>query len=83
MKLSEKIRNEWLGFRWLTTKQALELALEVAQLEAGNEALKNAVADLYKQRMGMSSTIKLETGLLAHDIYNALIADTKEQSNVR
>ena len=43
------------------------------QLKAENEALREAIADLYKQRMGKISTIKLETGLLAHKIYDALL----------
>lgn len=42
------------------------------------ESLREAVADLYKQRMGKISTIKLETGLLAQDIYNALLQEEKE-----
>lgn len=44
---------------------------QVRELEAENEMLREAIADLYKQRMGKISTIKLGTGLLAYKIYDA------------
>ena len=52
-------------------KQTLIWASKAAQLE-------DAVIDLYKQRMGLSSTIKLGTGLFAHDLY---IARLREDQN--
>lgn len=52
------------------------------QLEVENEALMDAIADLYKQRMGKISTIKLETGLLAHDIYIALLTAEDESMSL-
>ena len=91
MKLSERIRNKggiFTAYEWEMWRQAT--ADEVAQREEKNEALRNGIADLIDIMKtpairGAKTTLQMCKFLdvWISELEDALLADTKEQSNVR